>query len=210
MKGMRIVKQIGFVLVGSLISITHLNAQDSTMVSEDDKSQDTSTVTEVENATVAEVENAIVGNVESGRAYFDGSEGFLHGGPACITCHNVTNRELIPGGLLAKDLTDVYERMGEGITSWLGAPPFPAMVSSYQNNPLTELERASLTAFFKQVNEAKEDQVATSGATIMLIGGTSGLLVILLIIGLMWAKRKKKMVKKDIFARQSKTWDAKF
>lgn len=202
MKGMRIVKQIGFVLVGSLISITHLNAQDSTMVSEDDKSQVTS--------TVAEVENAIVGNAESGRAYFDGSKGFLKGGAACITCHNVTNRELIPGGLLAKDLTDVYERMGEGITSWLGAPPFPAMVSSYQNNPLTEMERASLTAFFKQANEAKEDQVATSGAAIMLIGGTTGLLVILLIIGLMWAKRKKNMVKKDIFARQSKTWDAKF
>ena len=148
--------------------------------------------------------------MESGRAYFEGSKGFLHGGPACITCHNVTNSELIPGGLLAKDLTDVYERMGEGITSWLGAPPFPAMVSSYQNNPLTEMERASLTAFFKQANEVKDEQKTTSGATIMLLGGATGLLVIVLIIGLMWAKRKKNMVKKDIFARQSKTWDAKF
>ena len=50
MKGIRIVKQIGFVLVGSLISITHLNAQDSTAISEDEESQETTTVAEVKKA----------------------------------------------------------------------------------------------------------------------------------------------------------------
>ena len=156
--------------------------------------------------------NAEVGmtpEVQKGMALFEGSKGLTNGGPACITCHNVTNDELVPGGLLAKDLTAVYDRMGEGITAWLGAPPFPAMTSSYQNNPMTETERSELTAFFKHANEVKDSQEACSGNGLFLFGGIGGLVAIFVIISILWMKRKTQMVKKDIFARQNKAWDAK-
>lgn len=145
----------------------------------------------------------------SGRHYFDGSRRFKNGGPACITCHNVTNDQLIPGGLLAKDLTDVYERMGEGITLWLDAPPFPAMITSYKDHPLTEEERMALTAFFKKAQETKDKQKVNSGFDFFLFAGVGGVLVIMVLINLLWMKRKKQMVKREIFDRQSRAWDAK-
>ncbi len=123
----------------------------------------------------------------------------------------------MPGGLFAKDLTDVYERLGEGITGWLGAPPFPAMASSYNNTPLTEEERMNLTAFFKYAYDSKDNQKAGFSFWIfdkqqikMAIYGIIGLVVILVLIHLLWGHRKKKMVKNEIFERQSKAWDAKF
>lgn len=144
---------------------------------------------------------------ELGRAYFEGSKRFSKGGPACITCHNVNHKSSIPGGVLAKDLTDVYERMGEGITGWLSAPPFPAMATAYTNHELTEKERKSLTAFFKESSENKGEP--ESAITYFLIGGAVGLLTILILINILWYKRKKQMVKREIFARQAKAWDAK-
>lgn len=227
MKRIKIVKKVGVAVVVLLMSNAWTNAQEAVEVLEEDaviaEAQiETEDVTEVniadaeieaaieDTAAVVEPVVAVVGDAKLGRAYYDGSKGFLNGGPACVTCHNVTNDELIPGGLLAKDLTDVYERMGEGITAWLGAPPFPAMVASYQNHTLTELERSSLTAFLKEANEVKDTQTVTSGTNLFLYGGATGLLVIMGIISLLWMKRKKNTVKQDIFLRQSKSADAKF
>lgn len=156
-------------------------------------------------------ENVVLtAQAEMGMAYFQGSERFENGGPSCITCHNVTNDEVIPGGLFAKDLTDVYDRLGEGITGWLGAPPFPAMAASYNSNPLTEEERMNLTAFFKYTTETKESQTADNGYIFMLGAGLVGLACILVLVQVLWGHRKKKMVKNEIFARQNKAWDAKF
>lgn len=221
MKGTRLFKQIGFVIVGSLIGISHSNAQESTSEVEVIESEDTAAVAEViedvaavaevsEDATVVAEVEPIVGDPDLGKAYFEGSKRFEKGGPSCITCHNVKNDELIPGGVLAKDLTDVYDRMGEGLILWLDSPPFPAMATSYENNKLTEMERSSLTAFLKQASEVKGEQEASSPIWYFIIGGLSGLAVILLLVSLLWMKRKKQMVKKDIFARQNKTWDAKY
>ena len=41
------------------------------------------------------------------------------------------------------------------------------------------------------------------------VGGLGGLVVILVLVSLLWMKRKRQMVKKDIFARQGGAWDAK-
>jgi hypothetical protein len=147
---------------------------------------------------------------EYGRQLFDGSVRFMNGGPACVSCHAVENSNVIPGGILAKDLTDVYDRMGEGLSAWLGAPPFPAMVSSYKNNPLTEKERTALAAFFKYTNEEKGLHAQQDGFMIMLIGGAGGVIVIFILVSLLWVNRKRKMVKQDIFSRQSRAFDAKF
>ncbi len=211
MKGTKIFKWIGFIAIGSAISISYSSAQESTSDAEAIGSEETAAVAEVsEDATVVEESEPIVGDPEWGQAYFEGSKGFVNNGPACITCHNVNHDEMIPGGVLAKDLTDVFDRMGEGITGWLGAPPFPAMVTSYENHKLTEMERSSLTAFLKQVSERKGEQEASSAVWYFVIGGLSGLGMILLLVSLIWMKRKKQMVKKDIFARQNKAWDAKY
>lgn len=146
---------------------------------------------------------------QAGKKLFEGSSGFLNGGPACISCHNVNHKELIGGGLFAKDLTKVYDRMGEGIAAWLGAPPFPAMASSYQNHPLTENERNKLMAFFKHATEVGKETKEVKNQSMMLVGGLVGLGCILAWISIVWFKRKKGTVKAEIFARQSKAWDAK-
>lgn len=145
-----------------------------------------------------------------GKKLFEGSSGFVNGGPACISCHNVNNSELISGGLFAKDLTKVYDRMGEGIAAWLSAPPFPAMASSYQNHPLSENERNKLMAFFKHANENGKETADLKGQYLMLGGGLLGLGCILVYISIVYSKRKKGSVKNEIFARQKKSWDAKF
>ena len=148
--------------------------------------------------------------VIKGMNLFQGKQRLKNGGPSCVTCHNVQNDNLIPGGLFAKDLTDVYDRMGEGLVGWLGAPPFPAMASSYNNNPLTKEERQSLTAFFKYANEKKETHSQSSGNELFLVGGAIGVLIMLGVIQFIWVKRKRRMVKEGIFNRQVKAWDAKF
>ncbi|MFP5471089.1 MAG: hypothetical protein ACLGGV_05800 [Bacteroidia bacterium] len=156
-------------------------------------------------------ESTIAPSYKKGKALFEGSTLFKNGGPSCITCHNVKNDNVAPGGLLAKDLTDVYSRMGEGLGPWLSAPPFPAMISSYQNNPIEEEERAHLTAFLKQVNDVKDSQSGEDkGKFYQINGGIIGLVVLLILVQILWSNRKRKMVKKDIFKRQIKAFDAKY
>ncbi len=148
-------------------------------------------------------------DVEAGAKLFDGSHRFENKGPSCVVCHNVSNDKVIPGGLLAKDLTEVFERMGHaGIGGILSAPPFPAMAESYTNNPLTESEIFQLTAFFNDANENKATQETSSGFEILTIGGGAGLVILLFVINLLWIRRKKGQVKKDIFARQIKSKDS--
>lgn len=147
-----------------------------------------------------------------GKDYFDGTKRFENGGPSCISCHAVNVSGITSGGLLAKDLTDVYSRLGEGISPWLMAPPFPAMEVSFQNNPLTKNERLKLQAFFKYTNENNLGlaQKASDKYGFMLLGGIGGLIGIMISINFIWYNRKRKMVKREIFDRQSSTRDAKF
>lgn len=188
----KVFKRISLLFIGSVLSLTVVRAED------------------VNTSEEASEEITLTPQAEAGMAYFQGGEPFENGGPSCVTCHNVTNDDVIPGGLFAKDLTDVYERLGEGLTGWLGAPPFPAMASSYNSNPLTEEERANLTAFFKYANGIKDSQEANNGYSLFVFGGGIGLVCLLGLIQLLWGKRKRKMVKQDIFLRQKKAVDAKF
>ena len=141
--------------------------------------------------------------VAHGMALFQGGTSFEGGGPSCIVCHNVTNDDVIPGGLLAKDLTKVYSRMGDaGIAGILGAPPFPAMTNAYNGSAaLTEKEIHALTAFFIEA-DAATDQKAKSGNMLLLGGGLVGLIIILILVALIWSDRLKSFVKQDIIDRQ--------
>ena len=158
----------------------------------------------------AQDNNSMNDEVLKGMALFQGEDQFINGGPSCITCHHVTNDNVMTGGRYAKDLTDVYERFGVGLSGWLQVPDPPAMAASYNYNPLEENERAYLSAFFKSVYETEDAQAVDTGYMYFLIGGSTGLFLLLVLVQLIWSKRKSKMVKVDIFSRQSKAWDAKF
>lgn len=146
-------------------------------------------------------------DVAHGRALFQGGENLVGGGPSCVACHNVTNDEVIPGGLMAKDLTNVFSRMGDaGLAGILGAPPFPAMTNAYNGDAaLTEEEIHALTAFFANADEVAGEQTANNGHGLLFGGGLAGLIVILIIISLMYMGRMKRSVKVDILDRQIKS-----
>lgn len=101
---------------------------DQTQLSEGDikeilkyiKSQSSSEVGS--NETAEPVEEVVIEykqeDIDKGKLLFSGEERFASGGVSCICCHNVTNDELISGGLLAKDLTKAFSRMGDaGVSS---------------------------------------------------------------------------------------------
>lgn len=159
------------------------------------------------NAQDAETTNqdSAEGAITSGKMLFAGSQSFTNGGPSCIACHNVTNNDLISGGLLAKDLTNVYSRMGDaGLSGILGSPPFPAMASAYRNNKLTEEEIAQLSAFFKHADNFSNDQKDKTGNEIFYAYGPIGLIIWLIVVYVIWFNRKKESVKKDVYDRQIK------
>ncbi len=138
-----------------------------------------------------------------GQRLFDGEKRLTNKGASCISCHNVNTDRIIPGGLLAKDLTTVYKRMGgdAGISGILNAPPFPAMTESYKDRPITEEEIYAITAFLNKVEKENETHPVESISPLLLWGG-GGLIVWIVIILLVWRKRKKYTVKKKIFERQ--------
>lgn len=138
-----------------------------------------------------------------GQHIFDGSRRLSNKGAACISCHNVNTNRIMPGGLLAKDLTTVYVRMGgdAGIGGILNAPPFPAMTEAYKDHPLTEKEIYAVTAFLNKVEKENETNPVESISPLLIWGG-GGIIIWVLIILVVWRKRKKYTVKKRIFERQ--------
>jgi len=148
-------------------------------------------------------------DIQEGKHLFSGKRRFTNGGPSCITCHNVNNDNLIIGGSLAKDLTNVYARMGDaGLAGIIGAPPFPAMATSYKDNVLDSTEVAQLTAFLKHADQVSSDQKTKNAGGMFVIGGSGGLIVLLLLVSAIWKTRLKRSVKHNIFKRQIKGSDS--
>jgi cytochrome c2 len=140
-----------------------------------------------------------------GQHIFEGSTRLTNGGAACISCHNVASNRIIPGGILAKDLTTVHTRMGgdAGLTGILNAPPFPAMTEAYKNKPLTENEIYAVVSFLNKVEKESATQVATATSPLLKYGFIS-FAVWIVIIFLVWRNRKKYAVNKRIYERQLK------
>ena len=144
--------------------------------------------------------------IEAGKNLFMGSNAFVNGGASCISCHNVNYTGVIPGGLLAKDLTSVHSRLGgdAGLMGILGAPPFPAMTQAYKDKQLTEKEISNLIAFLNKVDKDTANQIAST-MNPLAYGGIAGMCGLLVLIFGMWFVRKKNTVKKDIYDRQVKS-----
>lgn len=135
-------------------------------------------------------------NIEKGRNIFEGETRLTNKGPACISCHNIANPTVFNGGLLAKDLTTVFSRLGPaGIKGILRNPPFPAMVNAFGSAPLTNEEINDLLSFFYYTN-SKGTLQATPFQTQfdLLIGVIVGLIAMLNVFLIMWQRVKKHTV----------------
>lgn len=149
---------------------------------------------------------ATSGQIEEGKNLFMGGTSFINGGPSCISCHNVNYIGVIPGGLLAKDLTAAHSRLGgdAGLMAILNAPPFPAMTQAYNGKSLTEQEIAAVTSFLYKVDKDTANQIAST-MNPLLYGGVGGAAGLFVLVFLVWRVRKKNTVKKDIYERQIKS-----
>lgn len=141
-----------------------------------------------------------------GQHIFEGDVRLTNGGPSCIICHNIATHRIIPGGLLAKDLTTVFSRMGgdAGITAILNAPPFPAMTEAFKNKPITKDEIFAITSFLNTVQNESGTQLATITSPLLKYG-FAGFAIWVCIILVLWHNKKWNMVKQKIFDRQVKS-----
>jgi cytochrome c2 len=149
---------------------------------------------------------SIEANIFMGQNLFQGKTRFENGGPSCISCHHVKNDAIIGGGILAKELTTVFSRMGApGVRAILGSAPFPVMQHAYLNKPLTDEEIVPIVAFLEQADRDHMFQQPRDYGVKLAGTGVVGLLVLLVVFSLIWRKRKKKLVNEDIFDRQVKS-----
>jgi mono/diheme cytochrome c family protein len=149
------------------------------------------------------VEEATEEDIARGRLLFSGQTRLESGGPSCLSCHNVRDDRLIGGGLLAKDLTQVFSRLNEnGIKGMLSNPPFPAMRKAYENHPINSDEAFLLTAFLKSADLEQYYQHDRDYQARFLFSGLGGLAVLLILFSLIWRKRKSNAVMKKVFDRQ--------
>ncbi|HZJ18920.1 MAG TPA: c-type cytochrome [Pricia sp.] len=146
-------------------------------------------------------------DIAMGQDLFSGEQRFENGGPSCISCHNLATDRIIPGGLLAKDLTTVFSRMGgdAGIAAILNAPPFPAMTEAYKNKSIAKDEIFAVTAFLDQVEKESGTESATAISPLLIYGFIAFLIWVGVVL-LVWLHRKKYAVNKRIFERQVKSY----
>lgn len=151
-------------------------------------------------------ESATAEEIALGKQLFEGSTRFVNGGASCVSCHNVNYDGVVKGGVLAKDLTNCYARLGgdAGIMGILGAPPFPAMTAAFRDNPMTEQEIFALTAFLSRADKDQAYQ-HPNNSNPLLLGGSIGFVLIVAMIFFVWNIRKKETVKKAIYNRQIKS-----
>lgn len=168
----------------------------------------TTTNTETQ-VSIKSSDKATENEILLGQHLFEGSARLTNGGPTCVSCHNIATSRIIPGGLLAKDLTTVFSRMGgdAGITAIMNAPPFPAMTEAYKNKQITKDEIFAITSFLNKVqNESGAQQLGTIASISPLLKyGFIGFAIWVCIILFLWRSRKQSMVKQKIFDRQVKT-----
>ncbi len=141
-------------------------------------------------------------DVANGRKIILGERHLANGGPACISCHSVSDMAMLGGGRLAPDLTKVYERMlgRKNLASWLQAPATPTMRPLFVNTSLTNDEILSLVAYLETT--ARQPQQASDTATLsFLFLGLGGTVLGFIGADTIWRKRlrgvRKPMVRGD-------------
>jgi mono/diheme cytochrome c family protein len=150
--------------------------------------------------------DASADEIASGRRLFTGAKRFGMGGASCVSCHAANHPDIgFGGGKLARDLTDVYSRMPDGVKAITESPPFPSMEMAYRDRPLTDEEVFQVTAFLKQTSDTKSAESAPSSLPYFALGGVGGFGVVLLLLNFVWSKRKILSTKHAVYERQIKS-----
>jgi len=142
--------------------------------------------------------------LRQGEALFRGEAHFTNGGPACSSCHHVVQDSVVGGGVLAKDLTAAFTRLGApGIKGILHAPPFPVMEQAFASKPLTDEEIFALGGYLKSASERPQsyDQPREDSLK-LLFGGLGGASTLMGLYALTWRRRRKNPVNHRVFSRQ--------
>ncbi len=152
------------------------------------------------------IEEASPQIIAQGANLFQGKIAFQNRGPTCISCHHVKNDAIIGGGILAKDLTSVFSKLGgSGVRAILGSPPFPVMEQAYKEKPLAEEEIHALLAFLHHADKEHYYQMPRDYGLGLLISGLVGTgFILCLFLGLSF-RRRKKSINQAIYDRQIKS-----
>jgi cytochrome c551/c552 len=144
-------------------------------------------------------------DILAGKELFNGERRFENGGASCASCHNATYNKSGKGGILAKDLSKAYSRLGgfAGIKGIIASAPFPSMLETYKNHPVTEEENAQLQLFLKSTDEQNPVQPLVGQAWFLYSAIVAGLFILLVIAGL-WSRRKRLSVNHSILIRQKR------
>lgn len=147
-----------------------------------------------------------------GQNLFEGIIRLENGGPPCNSCHHVQNDAVIGGGVLARELTTAFSRMGaEGITAMIprngSESPFPVMQAAFQGKEITENEVHALVAFLQNADKQNAFQKPSNYERRMFFAGCAGVVVMLIFFWLVGHGRKKRSVNSDIYDRQLKSAD---
>jgi len=141
-------------------------------------------------------------DIVKGKSLFEGTLALKNGGPSCISCHHVKYPDLMQGGLLAKDLTEVYTRLGSGVGGFISSGGSGAMKAAFENNPITQEEADALAAFFQDAVKSSHF-LQKDKSDHLLTGGFIAFVIFLTAIALIWFRRKKHSVKKNYHERQT-------
>lgn len=147
--------------------------------------------------------------IRRGGRLFEGRVRFANAGPACNACHHVNHDAVIGGGILARDLTLVFSRMGkQGVGAMLGSVPFPVMQAAYEGKALTADEVHALIGFLQQADRGFREHAFQQPRDYgwgLFNGGVGGVVVLLGLYSLTGRRRKKRSVNQDIYDRQVKS-----
>lgn len=144
--------------------------------------------------------------VQLGLDLFQGRVRLTNGGPTCNSCHDVTHDAVIGGGVLARDLTTVFTRLGgPGVRAIIGSPPFPVMQRAFQNHPLTDAETSALVAFLQDADAKHALQQPRDYGMRLFQSGVVGAALLMVAYALAWRGRKRESVFRRVFDRQVKS-----
>ena len=141
-----------------------------------------------------------------GRPLFQGTTRLANGGPACTSCHDVTDAAITGGGGLARELTTAYARLGpSGVRSVVANAPFPVMQRAYRDRPLTDDEVTALVGFLGLVGAEQALHQPRGVGPRLFAAGLGGSVLLLLLYSLVWRRRLKGSVNQAIYDRQIRT-----
>ena len=145
--------------------------------------------------------------VNEGIELFNGTKRLENKGASCIACHVLNYPGIFPGGLLSIDLSDSYTNVNkeQGLQVILKTHPSSIMKITYGNNPFTYEETRRIVALLKKADAEKDLHLSSVKKAFMLVYGIAGFLTILSVMLIIWKKRLKRSVKRDIYYRQIKT-----